>query len=622
MKTIIKRNPFYLIVLICVLFITSCAKPRLDIQEDGSDILTKCSSGEITRIHTIQGAGHRSPLEGKQVSCVTGIVTAVSGQGFFLQDLITDDDERTSEGIFVAYDIGMVIKKGDRIFIKEARVQEHNPSINQSNSLTITRLIDAELEVIDRFNALPEPVLLGEGGRAIPNQVIENDVNGYVGKDKGLFDPQEDGMDFFESLEGMYVEVRDAVAVTSTNRFKEVSVLADNEKNAGLISDSGVIVIREDDYNPERLLLDDSFIQMPNLLLGTRFLAPIRGIISYDFTNYRLLPTEKLIFEPANHEIAKVDVPQKPTLSIATYNVENFSATDDPSRFTQFGRHVVDGLGSPDILVLEEVLDDDGAVNSKTVSAEQTLRNLIQAIVDQGGPEYKVINIDPERNSDGGIKGGNGRVVILYRDDKGLTFNPIPGAGARTETEVRSNEGRAMLSHNPGRIWPQNGSFRNSRKALIAQFDYQGESIFVIGVHFSSKGEDGPLFGEIQPPPVPSENRRIAQAKAINGFVKRIFNAEPNAKIVVLGDINDFYWSDTVKTLMGTQLKNTAMTIPEKNRYTYIHEGNGQMMDQIFLSETLYQKIESFQVIHLNTSQIELDAFSDHDPVIVYLHFE
>ena len=139
---------------------------------------------------------------------------------------------------------------------------------------------------------------------------------------------------------------------------------------------------------------------------------------------------------------------------------------------------------------------------------------------------------------------------------------------------------------------------------------------------FRSKGEDGPLFGEIQPPPVPSENRRIAQAKAINGFVKRILNAEQNAKIVVLGDINDFYWSDTVKTLMGTQLKNTAMTIPEKNCYTYIHEGNGQMMDQIFLSETLYQKIESFQVIHLNTSQIELDAFSDHDPVIVYLHFE
>lgn len=621
MKKIVNNKAFTLIVLIIILLFTSCAKPSLSTVDD-SEILALCASGAMTRIHSIQGIGHRSPLEGQQVNCVTGIVTAVSGQGFYLQDLVEDEDDRSSEAVFVAYVRGKQVKKGDHVFIEAAKVQEHNPSINQSNSLTITRLIDAKVSVIDSFNALPEPVRLGDGRRAIPNKIIENDVNGYVGKDKGLFDPQEDGMDFFESLEGMYVEVRDAVAVTSTNRFKEISVLADNGKNAGLISDSGVIVIREDDYNPERLILDDSFIQMPNLLLGTRFLAPIRGIISYDFTNYRLLPTEKLIFEPANHEIAKVDVPQKLTLSIATYNVENFSATDDLSRFTQFGRHVVDGLGSPDILVLEEVLDDDGEVNSKTVSAEQTLRNLIQAIVDQGGPEYKVINIDPERNSDGGIKGGNGRVVILYRDDKGLTFNPIPGAGARTETEVRSNEGRAMLSHNPGRIWPQNGSFRNSRKALIAQFDYQGESIFVIGVHFSSKGEDGPLFGEIQPPPVPSENRRIAQAKAINGFVKRILNAEQNAKIVVLGDINDFYWSDTVKTLMGTQLKNTAMTIPEKNCYTYIHEGNGQMMDQIFLSETLYQKIESFQVIHLNTSQIELDAFSDHDPVIVYLHFE
>ena len=59
------------------------------------------------------------------------------------------------------------------------------------------------------------------------------------------------------------------------------------------------------------------------------------------------------------------------------------------------------------------------------------------------------------------------------------------------------------------------------------------------------------LYGEIQPPPVPSEDRRVAQAKAVNGFVKRILEVNPHANIVVLGDINDFYWTEPVITLMG-----------------------------------------------------------------------
>ncbi len=611
----------FLTIFLVIIFLVSCAQPQISIGDE-SPVLSLCASGEVTRIHTIQGVGHRSPMEGKSVQCVTGVVTAIGGQGFYLQDTIEDSDERSSEAILVVYDVGNFIKKGDRIFVETAKVQEHNPSLNQSNSLTITRLIDVSLKVVNKGNPLPEPILLGDGGRAIPNRVIENDVQGYVGKDGGLFDPEEDGMDFFESLESMLVEVREAIAVTSTDRHKEITVLADRGKNAGILSDNGAIVLREDDTNPERILLDDAFIQIPDITIGSKFTTPIRGVIAYDFGNYRLLPTERLVFEPAQPLNASVEVPSQSNLSIATYNVENFAATDDPSRFSQFAKHVVEGLGSPDILVLEEVLDDDGAVNSNTVTANLTIKKITQAIEAKGGPLYQVLNIDPERNSDGGIKGGNGRIFILYRDDSGLKFNGVPGAGARTETEVRSDKGSAVLSHNPGRIWPQNGSFRNARKALIAQFEYHGESIFVIGAHLSSKGEDGGLYGEIQPPPVPSERRRIAQAKAINGFVKRILQAEPEANIVVLGDMNDFTWSESMKTLLGSQLKDAAMTIPEKNRYSYIHEGNGQLMDHIFLSDSLYQAIESFQIVHLNTGELELQAFSDHDPVIVFLNLK
>jgi len=97
---------------------------------------------------------------------------------------------------------------------------------------------------------------------------------------------------------------------------------------------------------------------------------------------------------------------------------------------------------------------------------------------------------------------------------------------------------------------------------------------------------------------------------------------DASANVVVLGDINDFYWTETVHSLMGEELKNTTLSLPERNRYSYIYQGNGQMMDQIFLSASLHQKMLSLQVIHLNTAEIEIEAFSDHDPVIVYLGLE
>ena len=89
------------------------------------------------------------------------------------------------------------------------------------------------MEVLRQGQALPDPIILGNNGRKIPDKVIENDVNGYVGRSKELFDPEEDGMDFYESLESMLVQVNNAVAVSPVNNFNEVVVLADFGKTQG-----------------------------------------------------------------------------------------------------------------------------------------------------------------------------------------------------------------------------------------------------------------------------------------------------------------------------------------------------------------------------------------------------
>ncbi len=68
----------------------------------GCDALSKATPlPEGDKISDIQGASHISPLKGRPVYNVHGIVTAVRADGFYLQDPNPDDDPATSDGIFV-----------------------------------------------------------------------------------------------------------------------------------------------------------------------------------------------------------------------------------------------------------------------------------------------------------------------------------------------------------------------------------------------------------------------------------------------------------------------------------------------------------------------------------------
>ena len=80
-------------------------------------------------------------------------------------------------------------------------------------------------------NPLPPTIVLGTGGRIPPNTVIEDDATGDV-ETSGVFDPAADGIDFYESLEAMRVQVNNPVAVGPRTSFGEIFVLADDGANA------------------------------------------------------------------------------------------------------------------------------------------------------------------------------------------------------------------------------------------------------------------------------------------------------------------------------------------------------------------------------------------------------
>src|SRR3954471_11128714 len=567
-------------------------------------------------IHDIQGAAHISPKAGQTVSGVRGIVTALGTNGFWMQDPNADTDPATSEGIFVFTSSRPSVAVGDLVSVS-ARVQEFRPGGATNGNLTTTELASATVSVLSSGNSLPAPTVVGDGGRVPPNQIIENDATSGSVETSGTFDPSDDGLDFWESLEGMRVQVNDAVAVGPTNSFGETPIVGDGGRHAGPRTIRGGVLLRPDDGNPERVVADDSLTPMPNLNVGDGYSGPIVGVLDYNFGNpfIEVTSTVQRVDNHLQREVAADTSPSE--LAVATFNFENLDTTDPPAKFAQLAAEIVTNLKSPDVIAGEEVQDDNGPADTGTVGADQTLNELVAAIQAAGGPTYEYRYINPVNDQDGGEPGGNIRQVFLFRTDRGVSFVDRPGGDSTTATTVVNGAGGPELSASPGRIAPGDAAFTASRKPLAGEFLVGGRRLFVIANHFNSKGGDQPLLGRFQPPQRPSETQRHQQAQIVHDFVASILAADPNADVVVDGDLNDFEFSDTDSILKGTILDDLIETLPLNERYTYVFEGNSQTLDHILLTKALSSQSPAYDVVHVNSEFA--DQPSDHEPSVVRL---
>jgi uncharacterized protein len=572
------------------------------------------------RISDIQGASHLSPLNGQTVINVPGIVTAVAARGFYLQDPNADRDDRTSEGIFVFTSSAPTVQVGDSIQVS-GTVTEFRPGGSTSSNLTTTEITSPTVNVLSQGNALPDAAILGNGGRAIPTTVIEDDTTGNIETSgTNSFDPSQDGIDFFESLEGMRVQIDNPVATSPTNSFGEIFVLADDGENATGLTARGGSLISPGDFNPERIQIDDTLSSAnPSVDVGAK-LSPIIGVVDYNFNNYEVLPTTApTVLQPSSLLKEATSLTGEPNrLTVSTFNVENLDAADDPAKFTALADRVVNNLKSPDILTLEEIQDNNGPISDGTVNADQTYRLLIDAIAAAGGPTYEYRQIDPTNNQDGGEPGGNIRQGFLYNPDR-VQFVDRPGGGSLANTSVSQIDGKPQLSASPGRIDPVNTAFDTSRKPLVGEFLFNGQTVFLVANHFNSKGGDQPLYGPTQPPALTSEVQRSQQAEVVKDFVQDIFAIDPNANVIVLGDLNDFEFSGPLDILKSAGLTPLVETLPENERYTYNFQGNAQTLDHILVSSNLLNNLDGYDIVHINSEFA--DQVSDHDPSVARFRF-
>ena len=602
---------------------TSAARPALTDTDDNSvDFTTGNPTPQNTsdepppppptvEISEIQGTTHLSALADTAVE-TSGVVTAVrpfgSARGFWMQDPTPDADAATSEGIFVLTGPTTPnVVPGDALTVTGSVSELYQDPLHPST----TELTTATWERSSEGNALPAAEQLGP--TTVP-AAFAPQPGGTI--ETLALQPAQYAMDFFESREGMRVQVTNARVVGPTSPFNELFVTTKPNQNPTVRG--GTLYSGYDQQNSGRLLVQSliPFAQrpFPQVDVGDVLTGTTSGPVDYSrFGGYMVQATQLGDVQDNNLQREVTRKQRANELAIATYNVENLDPGDPADKFARLAQGIVTHLNSPDIVALEEIQDNSGPTNDGVVAADQTLAEFTAAIVAAGGPAYEWRQIDPVNNADGGEPGGNIRVGFLFNPQR-VDFVDRPGGDATTPVQVTAGpNGKPRLSVSPGRIDPASTAWTASRKPLVGEFVFNDKTIMVVANHFVSKGGDQPLSGRFQPPTRSSEVQRIQQAQEVRDFVDDLQALNRNANVVVLGDLNDFEFSPTLSVLTdGGALRDLVNTLPVNERYNYVFQGNSQTLDHILVGGRM--KSVDYDVVHINAEFF--DQASDHDPQV------
>ncbi len=395
---------------------------------------------------------------------------------------------------------------------------------------------------------------------------------------------------YYEPLEGMLVSVTDpAVAVAPTSKYGEyVLVRAEHGIRRVLRGQETGLFIMVDDGAATR---HDDGTTLPYVIRTGDGVGHLVGPLAFTFDNYKIEP----LGSPATIPVVEGPFPQleqpgPDEFSVATFNVENFFDNEDPHRpsdppkptRSEYERRrdqiveTIAALGAPTIVGLQEV-ENVGVLED--VAAQPGL----------AGYDYQAALIEGPSSRD--IDVG-----FLVRGDRAT----LEGVG-----QYQAPEG--LFSRPPLMI-----------TVTVHTASAGDVAVYAIANHFISKSGGEAL----------TEPRRVMEAQWNAGLVDRILAADPDAYVVVLGDLNDYYDSAPLRALTegdtpGGQLVNALGALPPEGRYSYIFQGVSQLLDHILATPALAAHQVRVDVLHINADYPPPDPAdpnpyhcSDHDPVV------
>lgn len=593
----------------------------------------------LTPIHDIQGSGNTSPLAG-QIITTSGIVTGTKNNGFFIQapDADIDANPNTSEGIFVftsstppaAATIGNSVAVMGTVveFIPASEPNDPRIALTEIGSVT-------NVSVLSTGNPLPTATTL-----------TANDT--VPGGD----------LDQLEKYEGMRVRVNSltVVAPTQGNINETQATATTNGLFFGVITgvprplrEPGIAIpnpiptptpnpnnIPRFDTNSERLRIDSDAqpgTTALNVAAGN-VVNNVVGPLDYGFRTYTILPELATVPSVTSNTVA-TPVPKATDreLTIATFNMQRFfDDQNDPNvgepvltttaynnRLNKASLAIRNMMGTPDVIGVEEmenltVLQQVAAkVNNDAVTAGQP------------NPMYSAHLV--EGNDVGGIDVGflvkASRITVVSVTQFGLNetyINPI-------------NSQPELLNDRPPLVLQATAPNPNGGAAI---------PFTVIVNHLRSlSGLEDPADG------IRVRAKRKAQAEYLANLIQARQTANATERIVVLGDMNAYQFSDGFVDLVGTikgtptpadqvlsassdlvnpDLVNLVDLLPAEFRYSFMFDGNGQVLDHILVNQNMLRSLTRFHYARTN-SDFPLtfygdpnrpERLSDHDPSVAY----
>ncbi|HEY5710743.1 MAG TPA: Calx-beta domain-containing protein, partial [Allosphingosinicella sp.] len=652
-------------------------------------------------IHMIQGTSYFSPILASEgvhnfnvasAASVTvrAVVTAVDNvgtrQGYYLCEEITDWDGNsyTSEGIFVMTrndaGVGTVVSGvsvGDLVQVS-AQVMEYQAF----SSMPRTVLVNSTgLSILSTGNPLPAVTLTN-----MPNAVMTGVTPDYFDSSDGVgdsFDASVYALSYYETVEGMLVTIPNMVVadgfVTTSGGDPVLQAYSLDSANPDQINSRGGYTIAGDppigppdtpetgddthnggrvlhdgDVNPDVIEIDFTDFAMappPGLTQSASMgdhIGDVTGIIDFDFTDRKLFVTS------IDSSGATNNVPVREStalgnddraLTVATFNVENLDPGDGAARFTAIADAIANNLNAPDILSIEEMQDNNGATASGGADASTTWQMLVDAVNLATGAHYQWVDQEPVPGGEGGEPGGNIRVGFLYNTDRVQLGDLAPDAtlAERRQYTDRLGDGVRdagdLIAYSDdmlgGEINP--ADWTGTRKSLLGEFTFNGNTVYVTANHFPAKGGSGNFWQidqtlETGNPDNSGWDQRNRVGQDLYSLLNLIQGGSPNAGIVSGGDYNDFYFyrplttvtgytlADGTARIGGARFENLTLSLPEAERYTYTFDGRSQAIDHIVVNNLL-GGVATYDVVHINTGYNPLgtgiDAvtrLSDHDP--------
>ena len=602
-------------------------------------------------ISDVQGEKNVSQYEG-QTARLMGIVTARTRSGFFIQtpDDKTDNNPKTSEGIYVftKTEPSAEATIGNLVSVT-GFIEEFRPKA-EPLSLPITELSMQKgrdiIQVVSKNNPLPKPIILTTA-----------DFSSGV-------------IDALEKYEGMRVSVETMTVVAPTDgRIDGKNATSESNgvfygvlkgfprpfREPGieiydyvLLNDKDKEKLKKDfpkiplfDNNPERLRVE-STAQLGAQAIDVSAFAEVKnltGVLHYAYRAYTIYVDADN--KPTVSGFVKA-VPMPDTndrqFSVAGMNLENFfDGEDDPAikedivtteafnkRMKKISMAIRDYMKMPDVI---------GVTEAENLAALKRLAQKINDYATASGkpnPKYEAYLIEGNdgRGIDSGFLVKSARVKVvevkqLGKDDK--FTNP------KSKDEDNLNDRPPLVLR---------ASIEDAKTNQPFEFT------IVVNHLKSFLGVDDPKDGGAR-----VRLKRKLQAEFLAKFVQERQKANTDERIIVLGDFNAYQFNDgigdSIGTIKGTpapkeavmnasedfvnpDLTNLVDLIKPDQRYSYIFDGNAQVLDHILINEPMKKHINGFGYARLNADFPEIyrnddtraERFSDHDAAVAYFTFD